>query len=146
MEREISSGWKMIKVNNGVYTFLSQLESFTHRRANFEYLTPIELECNVDIKNNDNDDEGNLQKVKPRKGIELGKSNPMIDLGYKWFARAKFCIPAFGGKHVPVYPEDHLDVICATGEDLGKADQIKKNYLSGSLKRSLLRKLIIMAQ
>ena len=51
METDASSGSKMIKISDRVHVFLGQLESYIHSGENFEYLTLIEFECIVDIKN-----------------------------------------------------------------------------------------------
>ena len=50
MEIGSSSGSKIIKVNNGVHFFRSQLESCIEIDDSVECSTPIEFECVVDIK------------------------------------------------------------------------------------------------
>ena len=61
MEKDASSGSKMIKVSDEVHDFRSQLESYIYRGEHFECFNPIECECIVDIqKSNHNDREDDL--------------------------------------------------------------------------------------
>ena len=113
MEINASSGSKMIKVSDRVHFFLSQLECFIHRGANFECLNSIEFECIVGIKKSiDNNKEDDLQKNrKPRKGIDLGKNHPLTDRGYKVFIMTKFCTLILGGNLILVCPKYDFDVL-----------------------------------
>ena len=63
------------------------------------------------------------KKRKPRKGIDLEKSNPLIEHRHKVFVRTKFCTPVFGGNPIPEFPKDDFDVLRASEEEKEKADQ-----------------------
>ena len=64
------------------------------------------------------------KKMKPRKGIELGKGHPLAENGYKGFVRTKFCTPVLGEQPIPTCPKDDLDVFGGTEEEKAKADQM----------------------
>ena len=75
-----------------MHNFLSQHEPCIHKEANFEYLTPIDFDCIVDIKKpNDKDDEDDKQKEKTTEWHRTGKNRPLKDQDCKGVVRIFFC-------------------------------------------------------
>ena len=149
LESKMSTGARMIPVEEGKVVFLSQLESYIHRGPSFENYSPIEYECIVDIQklteddtskddkkkeNCNKNDETNKEIIVEKKKItrkkrvahDLGKDHPLAKYNYKGYIRTKFCTPIFPS--IPSCPRECFDVFGEGEEEKGKAK--KMNNLS----------------